>query len=326
VTLARVGLALVVALALAAPVRAADRVRLTAAGYFADYAMYFLAIDRLYFKDEGLDPEILMAGGGAATPALISGDVQLSTSASVAITAILKGAALKLVFTGADRTPYQLWTSLPNIRAVADLKDKQIGIESRGDTHELAVRQVLSAAGIDQAGVALTPMGSRSAIVAAVQSGAVAAASVTTDEAERLKLLPNLRMIVDMEATVHTIVGGAAVSDRLLSENRPLVKRMLRAIVKGRRAMEAFPEEAVAALMKRDPAAQHDPLLAAYHQAIARKTKDGTIPIAAQRTEIEIRSALIGISKDRMPTPDKVFDFSLIDEINRDLDGAHWAP
>ncbi|HXR25740.1 MAG TPA: ABC transporter substrate-binding protein, partial [Candidatus Binataceae bacterium] len=45
------------------------------------YAPYMFAIEKGYYAEEGLTIDATMAGGGAATPALLSGTVDLSTSA-----------------------------------------------------------------------------------------------------------------------------------------------------------------------------------------------------------------------------------------------------
>ncbi len=70
-----------------------------------DYAPFYLGTDKGYFAAEGLEVELVGAGGSVATPALISGDVQFSGSPSAAISAILKGAPLKIIYVMRDRPP-----------------------------------------------------------------------------------------------------------------------------------------------------------------------------------------------------------------------------
>ncbi len=79
------------------------------------------------------------AGGGVAVPALISGDIDFTTSGSVAISAILKGAKLKVLFV-VDAHPAMQILGTAEYQDYADLKEKQIGIISRGDTAEIAIR------------------------------------------------------------------------------------------------------------------------------------------------------------------------------------------
>jgi NitT/TauT family transport system substrate-binding protein len=309
-----------------APAQAADKMKITVSGIFSAFSNYFIAIDRGYFAQEGIEVEVIQAGGGTATPALLSGDVAYSSSASVAITAILKGAELKIVFADNDHVPYQLWSGVPAIKTLEDLMGKQVGIENRGDTHELAVRRTFLEKGVDVSTIVFTPMQSRATIMAGVTSGALAAASVVQDEVQRLRLIPNAHMIANMQEIVHTITGGGVFSDKLLKDNRPLAKRFVRAMVKGRRHAIAHPDDMVAAVMKRDPAQTRDSVLQGWKDQEPLRTKDGTISPEAQKQEIAIRSELLGIAPEKRRTPEQSFDFSLIREVNAELDKEGWKP
>ena len=127
-------LAAAILLACAAPAWAADHIKATIP-VLADtaYAMYHIAQDKGYFAAEGLDVDVVVAGGGVATPALISGDAQFTGSPGAAIPAILKGAPVKLVLVTQGHPSYQLWAGDPAIKTLADLKGRQIGVISRGD-------------------------------------------------------------------------------------------------------------------------------------------------------------------------------------------------
>ncbi len=100
----------------------------------------------------------MQAGGGVATPALISGDLQFSGSPSVALSADMKGAKLKAIFVGSDQSGFQLWVQ-PEIKKFEDLKGKQIGIISRGDTTEIGLRYILAKRNLPADFLAYTPLG-----------------------------------------------------------------------------------------------------------------------------------------------------------------------
>jgi ABC-type nitrate/sulfonate/bicarbonate transport system substrate-binding protein len=59
------------ALLLASPASALDHVKMSYVVPTVNYGALFVAVDKGYFKDEGIEVEILQAGGGVATPALI---------------------------------------------------------------------------------------------------------------------------------------------------------------------------------------------------------------------------------------------------------------
>src|ERR1700681_2666634 len=95
------------------PAHAADKVKVSYPTLTSSYIFFFSAISKGYYKDEGLDLDVVEAAGGVATPALVSGDVQFSTSGSSAISAIMKGARLKVLLVGQDRPNWQLWATRP---------------------------------------------------------------------------------------------------------------------------------------------------------------------------------------------------------------------
>jgi ABC-type nitrate/sulfonate/bicarbonate transport system substrate-binding protein len=314
-----------IVMALPVPANAADMMRMTVTGLVSGFGDYFVAADRGYFAEENIDAQILQAGGNTATPALLSGDVQYSTSASIAISAILRGGELRIVYVNNDRVPYQLWTTVPAIQSLADLKGKQVGVETRGDTHELAMRQAFVAANVDPSTVVFTPLANRSAIVASLMTGALAGASMVTDEVERLKSVPNARLLFDLQA-IHLIAGGGVFSESLLKENRPLAKRFMRAVIKGHRRGQAVPDDVIASVRKRNASLSSEEIRAAMQAQRPLNTKDGTISPEQQAQEITNRSAVLGIPPEKRRRPEEMFDFSLLKEVNAELDTQGWKP
>src|ERR1700733_7315631 len=107
--------------ALASPA-GAESFKISYAGTNANFAQYFAAEDKGYFKDEGLDLQLVQLGGGTATPALIAGDLTYSGSPSSAMSAILRGAPLKVILIGQSKPIYELWSFDPTVHRLEDLK------------------------------------------------------------------------------------------------------------------------------------------------------------------------------------------------------------
>src|SRR5579862_718581 len=139
----------------------------------ASVAPLMIAIEKGYYADDGLKIELTQAGGGASTPALIAGEVPYTTSSGSAISAIINGAPLKVIYTTEDRPGYELWTVDPNIKTLADIKGKAVGIQTRGDTNEIAMNILLKDNKMPLNSVSYIAAGSEQNKLAALQSGQV---------------------------------------------------------------------------------------------------------------------------------------------------------
>ena len=164
-----------------------EKVRFSVAAITGSYMDEFVAIEKGYHRAEGLTVEMIRAGGGIATQALIAGDLHFSTSAGSAVTAMLRGAEVKVVYTNIDRPGYQLWSAQPEIKNLKDLIGKRVGVTSRGDTQELSVRLLLRKHGIDANSVVYIAVGFGGARLAALQTGTVDAVPLGASDFSQLK-------------------------------------------------------------------------------------------------------------------------------------------
>src|SRR5438874_2452294 len=139
----------------------------------ASYMDHFVAIEKGYFREHNLSVEYLRAGGGVATPALLSGDLRLSTSAGSALGAVLRGGAIKIVYTNLSKPSYKFITTKPEIQTLRDLTGKKIAINSFGDTQHLSLLLLLKKYHILSASVLFIAMGGNETRFAAFKTAAI---------------------------------------------------------------------------------------------------------------------------------------------------------
>jgi ABC-type nitrate/sulfonate/bicarbonate transport system substrate-binding protein len=296
----------------------------TFASKSAVYAPHFIAIEQGYYQEEGIDMEMIDAGGGAGTPALISGDVQYSTSAASSLSAMLKGAPLKVIYTNADRPGYELWSTGPDIRTLRDLVGNSIGIHSRGDSNEVAARIVLQQQGIDPSSVTYTALGGGSARLVAFQTAAVGAVVLSVSDLAQLRdFLPRGHLLSDMKRDAHMLYTGLATSDTELREHHDRAKRFLQATIKGREYSKAFRDETIDILTKYngDP---RDANEADYDDVLTSLTEDGSMPVETQEHDAVVRAALNDV--EQIPPVEQMYDYSLVKEIYQELRASGWQP
>lgn len=111
----------------------------------AVYAPFYVAMDKGYYAAQGLQINAIQAGGGAATPALISGELAFSTSPAAAIPSMFQGAPLKIILVNGDRQSYDLWSSSKDITT---LQGRQYFTTYRDQT--IAIMQKYSGRSLDQ--------------------------------------------------------------------------------------------------------------------------------------------------------------------------------
>ncbi len=293
------------------------------------YIYFFTAIQKGFYKDEGFDLDVIETGGGPATAALVSGDLGFSTSGSSAISAILKGAKLKVLLVGEDRPDWQIWSTKPEIKSFDDLKGQQIGVVSRGDTGEIGIRYYLMKRGLPSDFVAFTPMGSSVGTrMAMVKSGSLPGAVLHPGDVELLKSAGGLdkgKMLVDLRQEVRSTFNGLATSDALIQKNPDLVERFVRATRKGMIYARNNREESIqrfADYMKGKP----EELAGEYDLLRTLMALDGTIPTDVQQNEVKLRGAMMDMPADKVMAPSGVFDFSFAQKANATLASQGLKP
>ena len=189
------------AIATATPAPAPLKVKLAYGNISGDFMPVWVAQEAGIYKKNGLEVELISIDGGARTmAAILSGDVQAGVvGGAESLSATAEGASIKTFAVLVPVFPYLLMAA-PEIKTVADLRGKKIGISSVGGSADIATRQVLRDSGLDpDKDVALISLGSHAQRTAALFAGAIQAAvddpPNTTELAEK-----GFRSVYDLAA------------------------------------------------------------------------------------------------------------------------------
>jgi ABC-type nitrate/sulfonate/bicarbonate transport system substrate-binding protein len=109
---------------------AAQPVKIAATGPTATFAPLFMAADKGYFHDEGVEAEILYMGGGTSIPAMIGGSMDYSAAAASSMAAIMKGARLKVILVGQATVDFQIWSFDLKVTSFDALKGHSLAVVS----------------------------------------------------------------------------------------------------------------------------------------------------------------------------------------------------
>jgi len=306
----------------AAPVFAIDNIRVSYATLSAAYMDHICAMDKGYFREEGLNIEVIRAPGGVATPGLLSGQFQFSSSASSAVSAAVRGGPVKIVYTNLSRPSYTLVSIKPDITSAKELVGKKIAINSFGDTGHLATILYLKKMGVNPSSVLFIAVGRNEVRFPALKTGAIDAAPLVPRDMVVIKDQKHV-VLADLGKEIQLVWNGVATSNKLLGENPQMVERFLRALAKGREFARRYKDETIALISKRDPSSL-DAIRVDYDVTRAAMTDDGSLPDEVLRDEVASRSELTKVAKP--PSIATVFDYTITRKNYAQLRAAGWQP
>jgi ABC-type nitrate/sulfonate/bicarbonate transport system substrate-binding protein len=186
-----------------------------------------------YFKEEGLDVElIVMRGGRAGVQALLSGDVQFVLPLGVALSAIASGAELSILAQMMNMLPFSLIVR-PEIQRLEQLRGRKIGVSVGATTHALT-REVFKLHGIDpEKGVEYVNISGADVRIAALEKGLIAATPLAPPNELKVIEAGYKRLIFFGDVLPEMAFTGLAATSRYVKENPRTVERMVRGLVRG---------------------------------------------------------------------------------------------
>ena len=268
-----------------AQARAADKIRVSVTNYNMSYLAAGVAAERGFFKEEGLDVEIVRMNANVAMSSLISGDVDYTMIFASVIRAAMRGIPLKVIAVLIDSPPYA-FIARPEIAAMKALKGKTVGIGVYGSSNDIIARMMLERSGIDpDKGTKLVAFGSDGARFAALKEGLVEAAIIAPPaDAQARKLgLSILARANDLFKFPHI---GLGTTNKKLKENPQEVSRVIRAFIKANRFVRDNRQETINILVSWGRTQRED-AIASYDSTWQVFSPDGTMPDDGMRLVID---------------------------------------
>ena len=268
-----------------------------------------------YFKDEGLDVEVLQMNANVSVAALAAGNLDYNLILQSVVTANLRGLPLKIAGILIER-PNHVVVVHPSIQKFADLKGKKIAISSFGSLVDILARLTSAHFKLDpKSDVDYVAAGSSSARVAQLQAGVVQAAFVTPPGNLRAEAVgfKSLLRVGDLFAFP---VNGIGLHEQKLRNDRDEVKKVTRALLRANRFILDNPKGAIkilAAWGRSKPEVAEE----AYQFTAKNYSRNLLVPRATLENVIE--STRWNVETKKKVTVDDVFDFSLVREVLKQM-------
>ncbi|MEX0805514.1 MAG: ABC transporter substrate-binding protein [Candidatus Binatia bacterium] len=256
---------------------AADKVRIAVVNYNVSSLTAGIAEKKEFFKQEGLQVELIRMRPPISVAALSSGEIDSSMICGSAIRAAVRGVLpLKIIATFMNGSNHALIVR-PGIQSVRDLKGKTLGIGAIGDTTHLAARALFKANGLDlEKEAKVLAVGPDPARLAAMKENLISAtlASPPADvEGKRMGFNILLRTY---EAFRFPTVS-LCTTDTKIKQRRQEIKRTLKALIRGQRFLVENRAEAIQVLMEWAKT-DKESAMAAYDASAEIFSPDGSGP------------------------------------------------
>ncbi|MDR2613806.1 MAG: ABC transporter substrate-binding protein [Candidatus Accumulibacter sp.] len=198
------------------------------------------------FKKHGIDAEISTYSFGIDTiDAAILGQTDSAEGMDYAVASrFSESNALRIVayLGGPKPEGEKLYTRLPDVHSVADLKGRTLGVK-KGTVNEYIWGRTLQLHGIDPKEVKQVYLGSAAELLAAYQTGEIDAMWVSTEVAQAVQEVPGSRVLGDLDLAKTVYRGYLLLDEKFLQANKAGVVRLLRALDEASAYIAAHPEE-----------------------------------------------------------------------------------
>ena len=135
---------------------------------------FYVARERNFFREEGLDAEIILIKANLAVQALLGGSIDFGTATGTAVSAIVNGADVRVVLAMSDAPSFDLIVQ-PSITSIQQLRGKKIGVAGIGGLTEILARQILIANHVPPEQVTFLPLGASDVTYVSLKAGVIEA-------------------------------------------------------------------------------------------------------------------------------------------------------
>jgi NitT/TauT family transport system substrate-binding protein len=295
------------------------KVRMASSSTNVSFLALYTALHRGFYKDEGIDLEIIYMPANLASTAVMNGDVDYNGAVTGTIGAAVRGQPMKvLLFTVAK--PFLFLVSKKDIKDIKQLKGKKIAGSSPGGSATLIADKVLKHYGLEPGrDVSLLPMGGSAAGRFAVLDTGVVDASFLSVPENIFALEKGYNELVFAGDVVEFPQNGFGTSEKKIRENPDEVYRMVRATLRGLQFVwDKNHHEAVVKILMKQWKVNDQKIAAEMFRHVTRVlTKDAYVKPESVQVLIDLARESAKVAKP-VSVAD-VVEYSFLDKARREL-------
>jgi len=246
---------------LRAPIAAGADLRKVTFSYSAVSMTWFpvkVAVEKGFFRNEGLEPQLVQMNGNVATVALANSHIDFSLNISPVLNGAMQGLGTKLVAALNSRPLFALVVR-PEITSAAELKGKIFAVASFGNTQAILTEKHLQHLGLRKGEYQLLAMGATPARIAAMEKN-IAQGSLMPLPTNVQMENKGYRLLGNTAEIVVNPIAGLGVHEDRIKKDPDLVKRIIRASLRSLRLLQSNPKETIRILMDWTRVSENDAL------------------------------------------------------------------
>ena len=217
-----------------------------------------VAVEKGFFRSEGLDAQLIQMNGNVATVALATGHIDFSLNISPVLNGAMQGLGMKLVAALNSRPLFALVVR-PEISSAADLKGKVFAVASFGNTQAILTEKHLQHLGLKKGDYQLLALGATPARIAALEKNIAQGSLMPLPTNVQLENR-GYRLLGNTAEIVVNPIAGLGVHEERIKKDSDLIKRALRATLRSLQLLQTSPKDTVKILMDWTGATEKDAL------------------------------------------------------------------
>jgi ABC-type nitrate/sulfonate/bicarbonate transport system substrate-binding protein len=272
---------------------------------------FWVARERGFIRDEGIDAEIILFKASLTVQAMLGGSVDFGTATGTALAAAVNGADVRIVMAMSERPSFDLMGHA-NITNIQQLRGKRIGFGGVGGLPEIIIRQILTANQIPTDQVTFLSLGGGDVSYMSLRAGVIDAVMLQIPNTF-LAQDEGFRKIASGADYYRAVQGGLTVTKATLAERPEIVTKVIRATLRAVRLLKDDKQYALEVLSKKnyvDLGKQRERYLErTYEAATQGYMLSGVVDEKLQREMIAL--AAQRLKPVPQIAPERIFDFSL---------------
>jgi len=229
----------------------AQQIRVGYGSLSTSYAAIWVAGEARLFQKNGIDAEVLYLESALVRTALLTGDIAMGGMSGTTMAAPrLQGGDPILIASFLNSLQYRLVVR-PEIRTVADLKSKRVGVAGFGLGAHRGAQIMLAKLGLNpDTDVTMLQIGGDPTRLAALLAGTIDA-SVFNPPLYKRAVEGGMRVLANIEDMNFPVQASALVTtDRFTKKNYDLTRRAVRSIIESIHVIKTNPELTKRAIRK----------------------------------------------------------------------------